>query len=231
MNVETLEAIKRHYKSVVAVVFVCGILVGSFFTAKGIIAHSYKSSDLFVDSDSSSDVSSAVTQEQIDIANGYDDVKPEAVSIDTDGVRIYGYNQDSWDYYHDDYINKVHMMGQYYESQLYSIQNDDPIDLTIEKTKYILSTELSPYLNVLNDGEYRVEEGEDKYGNTLYVVTFSFPDDIELSFEYKRTVSPTHIIKNKEFTDMEKEYFRWVTEPETGMVNILEDGGKWSIGR
>lgn len=168
---------------------------------------------------------------QMDIASDYDDVNPDAISVTSEGIQIYGYSQDDWDRYHEDYANKIHMMGQYYESQLYNIQNDDPVELAVEKTKYILSTELSPYLDVLDDGEYRVEKGKDKYGFDLFIVTFSFPDGVELSFEYKKTVSPTHIVKNKEFDDEEKEYFRWITEPETGMVNIIEDNGKWSIGR
>ena len=229
MDDEKYKGSIRKVKIVVIIIGVILVLGISYVVAVSLVAKSYNVSDEI--KSMQVDVNDEMLS-QNGLGEGYEDIPADVVSkLDNGSVAIYGRDKDFWDVHKDIQEDRVHMQASYYESELYKIKSSDRYEEVLLRSNYILSTELSPYKDLLEEAIYSVDEGIDGYDRDMLLVSYKFENGLILIFEYCKTVSPTHIIKSSKFSEEEIEYFRWFTDYKNGIYGLAENDGLWVLGR
>lgn len=164
------------------------------------------------------------------LGDGYEDVIPEAVSMNDKGeILIYGQVRDVWDFAKEknNETSKIGIKSKYYMMNMMKLEETGDLKVDfVNKSVYMLSTELSPYKDTIMDATYEVKEGKDASGNTIYYVTFLFNDGLKVSLEYgSQAKTPFYILKNKKFEDVERKYYGYVISNGSGMFkdDIVDD--------
>ena len=229
MDEEKYSSSMKKVKIAIIIIGVLSVIGISYGVAVSLVSKSYK-----VDDEIKSmqiDVNSEMLS-QNGLGEGYEDIPADVVSkLDDGSITIYGRDKDFWDNHASIEEDRVHMQASYYETELYKIEGNDKYEEVLLRSNYILSTELSPYKDLLEEAIYSIDVGKDGYDRDMLLVSYQFEDGIILIFEYCKTVSPTHILKSSEFTEEEIEYFKWFTDYKNGIYGIAENNGLWVLGR
>ena len=99
-----------------------------------------------------------------------------------------------------------------------SIENDDKVQMAVEKSGTLLSCSTSPYSRYMADSSYVAGEI-----STGYKVEYTINGEKLIVICTKRDATPVTCIKSSDFTEEEKEFFKSI---DTCWEVELEDGSK-----